>query len=441
MYNRRAILKSFEENKSFIDAKLSETIQKHRKGTGTLQLTDDSGQPIEGACVEIKQTGHVFKYGANIFMLDEFESEEKNKLYRERFKEICNIATLPFYWRDLEPEQGNPRYAKDSPKIYRRPAIDLCLSYCEENGIEPKEHCLMYETWLPDWLDKQNLQEMKRELEKRIQDLAMHYADKILDWEVTNETLYAWKNCSALYNEPDFVEWCFACAEKYLQYNSLIINDAHCNIWNVFNGNRSQYYMQIERALQKGARIDSIGMQYHMFYTKEEEEKETALFYDPLHVYRVLDCYSAFKKPIQITELTIPAYSYTKEDEAIQAEIMRWLYTIWFSHPAIEAIIYWNLVDGYAAFAPQGDMTAGENYYHGGLMRFDMTPKPAFHTIQNLFDKEWHTEEKMITNDKGVIDFSGFYGDYEITVHYNEKSKQYKLKLTADNEKSFQFIF
>ncbi|MBQ7377508.1 MAG: hypothetical protein IJW71_04210 [Clostridia bacterium] len=24
---------------------------------------------------------------------------------------------------------------------------------------------------------------------------------------------------------------------------------------------------------------------------------------------------------------------------------------------------YWNLVDGYAAFAPQGDMTAGENNY------------------------------------------------------------------------------
>lgn len=63
-------------------------------------------------------------------MLDEFETEEKNRAYREVFKDTFNLATVPFYWSDLEPERGKPRYTADSPKIYRRPATDLCVDYC-----------------------------------------------------------------------------------------------------------------------------------------------------------------------------------------------------------------------------------------------------------------------------------------------------------------------
>ena len=47
-------------------------------------------------------------------------------------------------------------------------------------------------------------------------------------------------------------------------------------------------------------------------------------------------------------------------------------------------------VDGYAHFwdpdpakivASQGDMTIGENYYYGGLLRFDLSPKSAYHKM------------------------------------------------------------
>lgn len=440
MSERREILKSFEDNKDYINKRLSEGIEKSRKGKAVLKIVDEKGNSLSNARVEIKQISHEFKYGANIFMLDEFESEEKNKIYREKFKEICNIATLPFYWKDLEPTEGIRRFAKESERIYRRPALDLCLEYCKENGIEPKEHCLVYEPWLPEWLDKNNVSLIKEKYEERIRILAERYGEHIPVWEVTNETLYFFKECSALYKEPDLIEWSFKCAEKYLSKNRLLINDAHCNIWNVFNGNRSQYYMQIERALAKGARIDGIGLQFHMFYNKEDEKKETELFYDPLHLYKVLDCYSDFGKPLSITELTIPAYSQNAEDEEIQAEIMKWLYSIWFSHENIEAIIYWNLVDGYAAFAPQGDMTAGENYYHGGLMRFDMTPKPAYFAIRDMFKKQWHTEEIKCTNDNGMVDFSGFYGDYEITVYGQDKEETYKVSLSKNGDYHFDIV-
>lgn len=201
--------------------------------------------------------------------------------------------------------------------------------------------------------------------------------------------------------------------------------------------NKAIIAMLIERAIRNGARIDSIGMQFHMFFNKEDEKKETELYYDPKRIYRVLDRYSDFGKPISITEITIPAYSQTAEDEEIQAEIIKWLYSIWFSHENVESIIYWNLVDGYAAFAPQGDMTAGENYYHGGLIRFDMTPKPAFYAIRDLFEKQWHTEETTYTSADGTVDFRGFYGDYEIIV---DGKKKFKVSLTKGGENNFEIV-
>ena len=100
----------------------------------------------------------------------------------------------------------------------------------------------------------------------------------------------------------------------------------------------------------------------------------------------------------------------------LQAELIEKLYSIWFSHPNVEQIIYWNLVDGYAYGAEQGDMKAGENYYHGGLLRFDLSPKPAYLKIKELTQERWHTEVEVTTDAKGCADFRGFYGDYEVAV-------------------------
>lgn len=100
-------------------------------------------------------------------MIDEFESAEKNELYRKYFADAFNMATLPFYWDALEPERGKTRYAKDSEKVYRRPAVDLCLEFCEKHGMEPREHGLAYEGFFPMWLKDASVTEIKQALEKR----------------------------------------------------------------------------------------------------------------------------------------------------------------------------------------------------------------------------------------------------------------------------------
>ena len=135
-----------------------------------------------------------------------------------------------------------------------------------------------------------------------------------------------------------------------------------------------------------------------------------------------MDYYARLGRPLQITELTIPAYSNDPEDEEIQAELIKNVYSMWFSHEAMEGIIYWNVVDGYAAFAPLGDMTAGENYYYGGLVRYDFTPKPAYRMIQDLFGKVWRTNAEAVTRDNGRAEVKGFYGEYDVEIAANDRT-------------------
>ena len=120
--------------------------------------------------------------------------------------------------------RGKPRYAKDSPKIYRRPTPDLCIEFCERHGIEPREHALAYDQFFPKWLYDAGVEEVKRELERRYREISERYADKIRTIEVTNEMSWA-KGKTSFYDEPDFVEWCFKLAEKHFPNNQLVINE------------------------------------------------------------------------------------------------------------------------------------------------------------------------------------------------------------------------
>ena len=442
--DRYKTLEFFEKNKEFFESTVNENIEKYRKGNMTVSVIDENGNAVHNAKIKINQIKHEFKFGANLFMLDELETDEKNKLYKDYFKSIFNMATLPFYLSSIEHEKGKVRYDKNSEKYYRRPPIDLCIEYCEENGIEPREHALAYEHQFPKWLSNATVDEIKEALEERYKETAQRYADKIPTIEITNEMLWDYNaGATKFYNENDYVEWCFKLAEKYFPNNQLVINEFTDACWWANCRATDSYYAYIEANLLKGAKIDAIGMQYHMFCNRNAEIEKAKIFYNPISLYKHMDLYSSLINHLQVTEITIPAYSNEKEDEEIQAKILEYLYTVWFSHPSMEQIIYWNLVDGYAYVEnptpeairwSQGNMTVGENVYYGGLLRFDMTPKPAYITLDNLINKKWHTELNLILNDEGCVNFRGFYGDYEIEITKDGKTVSKTFTLSSKKE-------
>ena len=437
MTRREQLLRHYAEQREATDRRVAEGIEKNRKGNAALKFVDGSGKPVTGIRVKATLKKHAFLHGANLYELNQTESAEKNAAYREKFKEVFNAATVPIYWAPLEPEQGKPRYAKDSSFIYRRPPIDLCLEYCEEAGIRPKAHCLNYfqRAHYPAWMPEA-VEEAKPLIEKHFADLAQHYRDRIPDWEVINETLgsYILRDSNPpIFFMPDSIEWSFALAEKYFPANRLLINEDPPNVWGDTRGDRRAYYLQIERALARGARIDLIGLQGHMIYEQWNPALQDIMC-NPAMMFETLDQYTQFGLPIQITEVSVPAMSDSAEDEALQAEWLRELYPIWFSHPAVEAAIYWDLPDGYAPGAQLGAMEEGWNVFRSGLLRFDMSEKPAFKELKRLFCEEWHTEESFTADENGCGGFRGFYGTYTLELEAGAKTVVREVSFTKNTE-------
>ena len=75
---RNVWMKYAEEHRDLMEGRVKQDIEKYRKGDCKLRFCDENGKPEAGKRVKITQTTHDFKYGANIFMLDEFPEEECN---------------------------------------------------------------------------------------------------------------------------------------------------------------------------------------------------------------------------------------------------------------------------------------------------------------------------------------------------------------------------
>ena len=60
-----------------VGEKLIDGIEKYRKANATITVTNKYGTPVKNAEIIVNQIKHEFKYGANLFMLDELETEER----------------------------------------------------------------------------------------------------------------------------------------------------------------------------------------------------------------------------------------------------------------------------------------------------------------------------------------------------------------------------
>ncbi len=420
---RKIWMQAAEENRELLEGRVKNDIEKYRKGWCKLHFKDADGKPLKNTRVKVNQLSHDFGFGANIFMLDEFGDEEHNQRYRDEFKKYFNLATVPFYWDGLEPEKGKPRYDKNSPKVWRRPSPELCVEYCEENDIMPKLHCLVYDRFIPKWLPHGDMSKMEKLYEERFRQISERFSGRPLEFEVINELLLEpdWTYKSAVSSKRDIIEWAFCLAKKYFPNETLVINEANPIVSLSEAKYRSAYFMMIENAIKSGTEIDKIGLQHHLFTgvtDKTEQDYENSIrrgekMVDPLVILKGLDVIAELGIPLEMTEITIPTFGETDEDEELQADLLELLYSVWFSHPSMQDIVYWNLPDGYAFDDGSGNWN--ENKCRGGLWHHDLTPKKSALRLKKLVNEVWHTDLELITDENGYIEFRGFYGNYSVS--------------------------
>ena len=434
---RALYMQPYWDDREAIDSRIRTGIETHRMGTLRIRVVDGDGHPVRGAAVSVNQTKHAFRCGANIFMLDEFGRDDYNAEYRRIFKEYFNAATVPFFWKDNEPEEGRHRFAKNSPPIYRRPPTDLCMEYCRENGIAPKLHCLVYDEWTPDWARHLPLPELKAKYAKRFREIAERYGQDFCGVEVINEVL-RFRNWEAgkypLSETPDVIEWAFGLARQFFPHTPLLINEAAMLTW--AEDSEFPYYRLIRDHLDRGVPIRKVVMQNQQYtgvgcHTTEEYDaniRSDAPVSNPARIYRGLEIMSSLGLPLEIGEVTIPTFGEGDDYEELQAEMLRLWYSVWFSHPAVEAVTYWNTPDGYAHAFHDNWV---ENRCRGGLFHHDLTPKKSALMLKRLFSEEWHTEGVFRTDEGGEVTLCGFFGDYAVEASVGGRTVSGSTALTA----------
>lgn len=425
--NRDLILSSFLKNEEKLEKRNAEGIEKYRKGNFSVKLSGAADKKVS-----VKQKKHAFYFGTTAFMLGSFEKPEKEEIYKKEFVNIFNQAVVPFYWSDFEPEEGHLRMRTDSEFIYRRPAPDTCLEFCKEYGIEPKGHCLTWCWFTPKWLEKYSPDERKVLLERRFKEIADEYSDKIPSFDIVNESASNYRHGARTLFE-DWDEVGLKLGEKYFPNNRKILNETNEAIWRDYTteGKYMAFNMQLQEFIRHGLTFDEIGLQYHVFTPTEgmENWNTREAYLNAESMVEILDIYDSYGYPMHISEITIPGSGQLPENEEIQAYLVEKLYKTWFATRNMKSIVWWNLVDGYAAYAPLGS-NEGENRCGGGLLRFDMTRKPAYDVLDRLINKEWNTSFETQASADGTIDFRGFFGEYEITVD----GKSYTVNLDKDGK-------
>ncbi|KAA9038671.1 glycoside hydrolase family 10 [Ginsengibacter hankyongi] len=394
-------------------------IEKYRKGDATITIVDKNGKPLRNATVIIQQQTHEFLFGSNLFVLHQLATPELNQKYESAFTHLFNFATIPFYWRELEPQQNHLRFKEGSDSIWRRPPPDELVKWCKAHGIVIKGHQLLYvkRKFMPDWISANDSNKLKALAGKRMTQLAERYGYDVSIWDAVNEEMARIAKPSQWDAVPhDFLSWAFKKADSLFPKRSqLIINDET----KTSHYSTQDYVDMVNGLLKQNIRLDGIGIQFHMLQPDKFLKGEV---YTPQIMHDAYKKLGNFGKPLWITEITIPTHGETGLQD--QATIVSDIYKLWFSEPQMKGITWWNLGDGTAFGA--------ENNFHGGLLDSAMNPKPSYKVLDQLINHDWKTNITLKTDADGIVNFRGFHGKYSIQVKKGNKSQKYNFQLPSN---------
>jgi endo-1,4-beta-xylanase len=406
-------------------------IRQNRTTIATVTL-EHNGVPLANQEIVMEQKNHQFLFGStwgdsSIALTNgELAGKEKElaELRNDRFLQLFNQVTLPFYWARFEPQKGKPQTQR---------ILNTAQWYRELNCLV-KGHPLCWHTMTADWLLDMSprgiLQAQQRRIERDVSD----FAGVIDMWDVVNEAVIMpiydrYDNgITRLCKELGRIELIRAMFDTTRAVNPraiLLLNDFDVS---------PAYDILIEGCLEAGIRIDVLGIQSHMHQG----------YWGPERTLKVLKQFERFNLPIHFTENTIVSghlmppeivdlndyqandWPSTPEGEQRHArEVVQHFKTL-MSRSAVQAITWWDFSDGASLNAPSG------------LLRKDHSPKPAYNELVRLVKEEWWlAPTQMTTNASGQFSFSGFLGEYEVSLE--SRKKAFSLRDKSDTRISIEF--
>ena len=395
----------------------------HRQAKAKIKIVGKDGKPLANTKITVNQTNHEFLFGCGAFealpytngpavhngngsittssKLAGYEDRSIMEDRMQKWLNLFNYGTLPFYWGGFEPEEGQPHTQQ----------LMAAAQFLKSKGVTIKGHPLCWHTSCVPWLMNYDNKTIMQKQLQRIEREVSNFKGLIDMWDVINEVVIM-----PIYNKYDnaitrickelgrvgLVRRVFDQAYKSNPDGTFLINDFNLS---------TNYEILIDGCLNAGAQINTIGLQSHQHQGVWGKEKQD----------ETLSRYEHFGLPIHFTENTIVAGplvapeitdlqdahydddAATPELEEKQADDLEQMYRNLFeNHPLVTAITNWDFGDGAWLNAPSG------------VIRKDHTLKPAYHRLHKLIKEEWHTRLDCKTDANGMIEIQGFKGTYEV---------------------------
>jgi GH35 family endo-1,4-beta-xylanase len=314
-------------------------------------------------------------------------------LFMERFTEAFDYATITHYiitgttgMPDFEPVENDLRFDTREALLERLRR--------EGMTVEGRPIFWPYLTVTPDWLRRKSFDEMKKYVERHTREVVGHYGDRMYAWEIVNE-FHDWANESQLTPDQAVEITKLACdvaADTAPNVHRLINNCCpfaeyvQLRKWKDLDAIYPQRtpWEFMRDLVDAGVDFTITGQQMYFPY---RDLQDTIL---------LVERHEAFGRPIQLTEVGAssgpsrqsvldgsldfpeePHIWHRPWDEELQADWLEGLYTLAYANPRIEAVNWYDLVDGEAFIRG------------GGLLRSKRgEKKAAFERLLRL-KKEW----------------------------------------------------
>jgi hypothetical protein len=360
------------KDKSPVNSPALESRFEHRREDIRITVTN-KGQPVKDAVVKVDLKKHEFQFGCMANHLGE------DATYDRKFLELFNFST---------------------------PGGSASISYAKQQGIGTRAYIGLL-TWEYDLPRDEYIQYIRNEIIKKNVNAGAGLIDEFVvmnEASQFNGVTYPHLNnlMNSMGGKAALLKECFAAAREANPDALMLINDVATDY---------SYYNLLGQLQDADGNsvFDAAGIQSHRWSNST---------WDNAKIQNICDHLSAYGKPVYFTEVTIwstlagrdpfdtahPLTTTPEGEEQQRQDVIRF-YSELFASPVVESIVWWDFSDKWNWLnAPSG------------LLREDMSSKPAYDALKQLITEEWATHETLTTGNNGQATTRAFRGTYDFTV-------------------------
>ena len=295
-------------------------------------------------------------------------------------EEVFNYATVPFGWRDFEPTAGNEQWER----------LDESLAWLRSHGMKANGHPLIWfsEEAYPAWARRNTFEELKSVNVERVRRVVSRGRGTVQFWNVVHEAHDVdHANIFGL-GRARLAELTTSATQAAREADPAAkLAVTVCAPFGEYAATRSGRWTPLDylaACMKNGADFDIVAVQFACGGPGHCR--------DLLEISAQLDRYGALGKPVHVTQVGCPSSSrphpihraggltpeqagewHAPWSESLQAEWVEKFYTICCGKPYVDAVNWWDLADYNHRYLA-----------HGGLLRTDHTPKPAYHRLKEF---------------------------------------------------------